>query len=299
MRAHLAARNWGPWLLEQDKLCRQVVATFVAAIAADPVCLMTDAQLLADDDTDPRPQEPLEVMPWLGESRKGPRGSLWVAPHVVSMLAGVLLQHGCVPKSAVHTLQQELDPRKGRKLVWALGTLVGLCALMWIILIIDTISGAEFRYDLAITPRKAKGLVGVFFTWLCHKDFEHLIGNTFGFLTFGAVIMVNFGLRLFLYLFAALNLAVGLTWLGRGGCGASGVVFGLFGFVLMIGVFKVLGVPPCRQLFHCPPRCCGCMGRWCNPKRWLFSWSACQDIIMAGTLFAIYSTFIFGIFPSD
>ena len=50
MRAHLAARNWGPWLLEQDKLCRQVVATFVAAIAADPVCLMTDAQLLADDD---------------------------------------------------------------------------------------------------------------------------------------------------------------------------------------------------------------------------------------------------------
>jgi hypothetical protein len=68
---------------------------------------------------------PMDVLPWLGESRRG-GGSFWVAPQVVNQLAGLLLQHGHLPKSAVSMMNGELDPDKGARNIRSILVLAAL-----------------------------------------------------------------------------------------------------------------------------------------------------------------------------
>ena len=59
------------------------------------------------------------------------------------------------------------------------------------------------------------------------------------------------GIRQFFWVCLVSNLAVGLLWFiyddNERLCGASGTVFGLFGFALLIGFLKITGLPsmPC------------------------------------------------------
>merc|ERR1719352_1670552 len=101
--------------------------------------------------------------------------------------------------------------------------------------------------------------------WMCHTDVSHLTVNTFGWLVFGVIILLGHGPKTLLALSLFSSFWVGLTcWFTSGEkstCGASGIIFCWFFFVICVGLMKVLGPPPNPG---CPPKGCSCMATWCR-----------------------------------
>ncbi|MGG6266054.1 rhomboid family intramembrane serine protease [Leptolyngbya sp. AN03gr2] len=118
-----------------------------------------------------------------------------------------------------------------------LGTLVGI---MWIVEVVDLALGGRLNY-LGIYPRNFVGLRGVFLAPFLHRDFRHLISNTIPFIVMGWFVMLR-GIPEFFKVTALVTVLSGLgVWLlGAQGLhiGASGVVFGYFGFLLSRAYFE-------------------------------------------------------------
>jgi membrane associated rhomboid family serine protease len=121
---------------------------------------------------------------------------------------------------------------------WLLGSMV---AVMWVLEIVDqgVLGGALDAYG--IHPRQVDGLAGIAFAPFLHLGFAHLASNTVPFLIFGWLILLH-AVRDFV-LVTLLAIVVGGvgTWaIGAPGVhiGASGVVFGYFGFLLLRGWFR-------------------------------------------------------------
>jgi membrane associated rhomboid family serine protease len=101
------------------------------------------------------------------------------------------------------------------------------------------LGGALTRFG--IVPRTADGLVGVVIAPLLHANIQHLVTNTVSFVLFGWLVMLR-DRRHFGVVTALAMLGSGLmSWsLGAPGSvhiGASGVIFGYFGFLLVAGWF--------------------------------------------------------------
>jgi membrane associated rhomboid family serine protease len=122
---------------------------------------------------------------------------------------------------------------------WILG---GLVALMWGIQLLNTtLLGGRLTY-LGIHPRDVGGLRGIVFAPFLHGNFNHLIANTIPFITLGWLIMLQ-RTRDFLIVTAIAMVVSGLgTWMigapNSIHIGASGVIFGYFGYLLMRGYFE-------------------------------------------------------------
>ncbi len=101
------------------------------------------------------------------------------------------------------------------------------------------LGGALLRFG--IVPRTGDGLIGVLAAPFLHANLAHLTANTVSFLLFGWLVMLrdrrHFGV---VTLMAMLGSGL-LSWtLGAPGSvhiGASGVVFGYFGFLLLAGFY--------------------------------------------------------------
>lgn len=120
------------------------------------------------------------------------------------------------------------------------GILGGLIGLMWLLEILDV--GLGGRLNLyGIIPRTQIGLRGIVFAPFLHSGFPHLISNTIPFITLGWFVMLR-EVREFFNVSAIALLASGVgVWLfGAPGVhlGASGVVFGYFGFLLSRAYFE-------------------------------------------------------------
>lgn len=117
------------------------------------------------------------------------------------------------------------------------GPIITLLGAVWIIHIINVVTGGLLM-PLGIEPRTLRGLDGVLAAPLLHSDFRHLMSNTAGLGVLGAVICVHsrstfWRVTLFVTIIAGLA-----TWaLARSGLhvGASGLIFGYFGYLLMRG----------------------------------------------------------------
>jgi membrane associated rhomboid family serine protease len=92
-----------------------------------------------------------------------------------------------------------------------------------------------------LRPRSADGLLDILTFPLLHANLNHLLSNSLPLIIFGFLVFLS-GLRVFLTALAFSWLGSGLTvWLiGNGGItvGASGLVFGLFAFLLVRGFFN-------------------------------------------------------------
>ncbi|MEL6815347.1 MAG: rhomboid family intramembrane serine protease [Cyanobacteria bacterium J06598_3] len=93
-----------------------------------------------------------------------------------------------------------------------------------------------------IRPRELSGLLGIVFSPLFHRDFSHLLANTLPFLVLGWLILVQGELTdsADFYTITVTILIIGGigTWLfGREAIhlGASGLIFGYIGFLLISG----------------------------------------------------------------
>ncbi|MCU0551306.1 MAG: rhomboid family intramembrane serine protease [Leptolyngbya sp. Prado105] len=118
-----------------------------------------------------------------------------------------------------------------------LGTIV---AALWLVEIVDIVMGGRLNY-LGIYPRNTIGLRGILLAPFLHLNFQHLISNTIPFVVMGWFVMLR-GVPEFFKVSAIVALASGIgTWLfGSTGLhiGASGVIFGYFGFLLSRAYFE-------------------------------------------------------------
>jgi len=118
----------------------------------------------------------------------------------------------------------------------------GFILLIWVLEIIDQLLLRHRLNRFGIIPRTSIGLRGVLFAPLLHGTWNHLIANTVPLAVLGWLTMLNGGTE-----FA---IATVVTWLVSGfgvwlfgapnslHIGASGIIFGYFGFLLSRSYFE-------------------------------------------------------------
>lgn len=118
-----------------------------------------------------------------------------------------------------------------------LKTLLYFIGILWIVYFVS-LSLPLLQYG--ITPRTKIGLLGVVTSPFLHANLQHLTLNSTGLFAFGVIFILLEGKNL-LKTFAFFAVVGGsLTWLfALGGVhvGASGVIFGIFGYLVSIGFF--------------------------------------------------------------
>lgn len=122
-------------------------------------------------------------------------------------------------------------------------TLLSLVVLLWMIEFIDRF---VFRGALdvwfGIHPRTLSGLWGIVFAPFLHGNFAHLLANTVPLVTLGWLVMLRRTSDWFVVsVITALCSGLGTWLIGASNSthiGASGVIFGYFGFLLLRGYFE-------------------------------------------------------------
>jgi membrane associated rhomboid family serine protease len=117
-------------------------------------------------------------------------------------------------------------------------TLSATAGATWTAFVVNGLAGGGLM-QYGVIPRTRTGLRGILFAPFLHANMQHLIANTIPFLAMGWLVMLR-DARHFLpvTLFAMLGSGLMAWLLGAPGSvhiGASGVVFGYFGFLLLGG----------------------------------------------------------------
>jgi membrane associated rhomboid family serine protease len=114
---------------------------------------------------------------------------------------------------------------------------------MWFIEIIDTVALDDRLQGNGIQPRSTEGIDGILWSPFLHGGFAHLISNTIPFAILSGLTLVR-GVRRYVSASAIIIVLGGLlVWLFAIGSnenhiGASGWVFGLFGFLIASAWFE-------------------------------------------------------------
>ena len=114
--------------------------------------------------------------------------------------------------------------------------------LFWGVEIIDWILPGQPLDAFGIRPRAITGIRGIFLAPFLHGGFGHLMANTIPFLVLGWFVLLR-GLTNFtaVTIIVTLVSGVGVWLIGRTGSihiGASGLIFGYFGYLLFRGYFE-------------------------------------------------------------
>ncbi|WP_049563218.1 rhomboid family intramembrane serine protease [Nonomuraea sp. SBT364] len=120
--------------------------------------------------------------------------------------------------------------------------MVGVLAVMWAVEIVDYVMLGALD-GFGIVGWEPSGLMGIFFAPFLHIGFGHLIANSLPLLILGFLAALR-GLGKF-FLASLLIIVIGGvgTWFTSPGVitvGASGLVFGYFGYILARGLFDRL-----------------------------------------------------------
>ncbi|MGI5377358.1 rhomboid family intramembrane serine protease [Streptomyces sp. CA-251387] len=132
----------------------------------------------------------------------------------------------------------ELERSRGDRAKAAAKLMVGWVALLWLLEVVDVISGHALD-GFGIVPRVSSELVDVVPASFIHFGFAHVAANSVPLLVLGFLAALG-GIRRFAAVCALIIVADGLgVWLispsGTNTAGASGLIFGLFGFLLVTG----------------------------------------------------------------
>ncbi len=122
------------------------------------------------------------------------------------------------------------------------GLLGGTLLAMWVLELVDLLlfGGALDRHG--IEPRSVEGLDGILLSPLLHGGLAHLANNSVPFVVLGLLVFLG-GLRNFVVTTVLVVLISGLgVWLigapNTVHVGASGLIFGYFGYLLLRGYFS-------------------------------------------------------------
>lgn len=118
----------------------------------------------------------------------------------------------------------------------------GMILFLWLMEIVDQLIFGGGLDGFGIRPRTVDGLQGILFAPTLHSDFSHLMANTIPLLVLGWFVLLR-GTRTFVVVTVVVVLVSGLgTWLIGPArsihIGASGLVFGYFGYLLLNSWFE-------------------------------------------------------------
>ncbi|BDF93554.1 MULTISPECIES: rhomboid family intramembrane serine protease [unclassified Pseudoalteromonas] len=127
-------------------------------------------------------------------------------------------------------------------------TIIGIILLCALLQVINSLPGINLN-GLGIFPRNLNGLSGIFFAPFLHGGWAHLISNLIPFAVLGWLVC-QYSVKRFWLVFIFTALAGGLlVWLfGRANIhvGLSGVLYGLWGFLICYGImhrsFKAIAI---------------------------------------------------------
>jgi membrane associated rhomboid family serine protease len=138
-------------------------------------------------------------------------------------------------------------PRDGASWRLRLIVLTVFVGVMWLIRLFDAVwvpGGVDARYG--VIPRTSEGLEGILTAPFFHANFDHLISNTVPLVLLGLLILID-GLAAFFFVTGVSIVVSGLgTWLFGSTAshfGASGLVFGFFGYLVFRTAFD-------RRIFY-------------------------------------------------
>lgn len=116
----------------------------------------------------------------------------------------------------------------------------GALAIMWVVYFASVATGGALL-SLGVIPRNIIGLRGILFAPFLHGSFNHLLANSIPFLVLGWLVMLRDSRHFTLVTIASMIGSGGVAWLlgapGSVHIGASGVIFGYFGFLILAGWF--------------------------------------------------------------
>ncbi|WP_312178865.1 rhomboid family intramembrane serine protease [Arthrobacter sp.] len=142
----------------------------------------------------------------------------------------------------------------------------GFTGIIWLVFFLTIPFQAALLPELGIIPRQLEGLDGILFAPLLHAGAGHLLSNSLPLLAFAFLVLLE-GVRRFAAVAGICWLVSGIgVWLFGGGLtiGISGVVFGLFAYLMVRGFYN-------RDL---------------------------MQILIGGVLFLIYGSLLWGILPT-
>ena len=122
-----------------------------------------------------------------------------------------------------------------------LKTAFGAVAVLWVIFFVDFVLPIDLK-AYGLRPRSMTGLWGIAFSPLLHLDLRHLAANT-GALFILLTVSLSYNRKLSIIALLIITfMGGGLVWVfGKSHTvhiGASGIIFGLIGFLMFIGVFR-------------------------------------------------------------
>ena len=117
--------------------------------------------------------------------------------------------------------------------------LVAFVALLWAVQVANWIFGYGLNPAFGLIPRHVSGLDGVIAMPLLHGSFAHLMANTPPLLVMGGLLVATTTRALLAVSAVVIGLGGGLVWLFGSSAihiGASGLVFGWYGFLVARGL---------------------------------------------------------------
>ena len=123
-----------------------------------------------------------------------------------------------------------------------IGLLVATIGIMWVTEIADTVLGGRLDIN-GIIPRSIAGLDGILWSPFLHDGFSHLISNTLPLAVLSGLVLLQ-GVRRWIYASIIIVIVGGLLVWGFAigsnevHIGASGWIFGLFGFLVVSAILE-------------------------------------------------------------
>jgi membrane associated rhomboid family serine protease len=130
----------------------------------------------------------------------------------------------------------------GRILKSQAAILGAFVVFIWLLEIIDLVFFDNGLNGLGVRPRTINGLVGIFFMPFLHNGLAHVLANTIPFVVLGWLVMLRRTADFFFVSFIIILISGLGVWLFGGSntvhIGASGLVFGYFGFLIVRSYFE-------------------------------------------------------------
>jgi membrane associated rhomboid family serine protease len=115
-----------------------------------------------------------------------------------------------------------------------------LLLLVWACFLVDEFDMFHLKQH-GLRPRSAEGLIGIFSMFFIHGSWEHILHNSMGFMVLNTLLFYIYrkiALPVFGVMFFVTPILVWIFARPSNHIGASGVIYALFGFLLMGGVFS-------------------------------------------------------------
>jgi len=122
-----------------------------------------------------------------------------------------------------------------------LRTAFAAIAILWLVYFLNLILAIDLRM-YGIVPRDIDGLTGILAAPFLHADIQHLTANTGVLFILLVVSLSHSRAQTIKAVLTIVFLGGGMVWLlGMGGTihiGASGIIFGLIGYLMCLGLFR-------------------------------------------------------------